>query len=80
MTSLRTLSCQIRPVELIHERDSACSDVIKMLKAQASSPVLTPIPAVKCYSFVRTVGFLETYFGEEVSQWPEPLQKIRVEE
>ena len=33
MTGLRTLSCQIRPVEVIHERDYSSSDVVKMLKA-----------------------------------------------
>lgn len=32
MSVLRTLVCQIRPVEVIHERELAQSDVIRMLK------------------------------------------------
>lgn len=46
----------------------------------ASAPVLTPIPASKCYSFVKTVTLLEKYFGEDLDKWPEPLKKLKAEE
>ena len=77
MTALRTLTCQIRPVEVIHERDYAASDVIKMLKTSESAPVLTPIPANKCYSYVKTLTLLERYFGEDSGSWPQPLQQMK---
>ena len=32
LTSLRTLACQIRPVEIIHEREMVGSDLLNMLK------------------------------------------------
>lgn len=65
MSALRTLVCQIRPVEVIHERELAKSDVVKMLKNQPTTPVLTPMPVQKCYSFVKTCSFIDEYFGED---------------
>lgn len=44
MSALRTLVCQIRPVEVIHEREIANSEAIKMLKNSPTVPVLTPLP------------------------------------
>ena len=61
----------------MHEREFQNSDVIKMLKSQASQPVLTPIVPLKCYSFVKTVVLLETYFGEDTEKWPKPLAQIK---
>ena len=77
MSALRTLICQIRPVEVIHEREIVNSDVIKMLKNSPCAPVFTPLPVQKCYSFVKTCTMIEKYFGENVQEWPEPLRKFK---
>jgi DNA mismatch repair ATPase MutS len=63
MSSLRTLVSQIRPVEVIHENEFSNSEVIKMLKNSPMVPVMSPMPPVKCFSFIRTCTELERYFG-----------------
>ena len=77
MSALRTLICQIRPVEVIFEREMANSEVIKMLKNSPVVPVFTPLTPNKCYSFVKTCTEIERYFGEELNEWPETLRKFR---
>jgi DNA mismatch repair protein MSH6 len=41
LSNLRTLTCQIRPIEVIHERETANSDLIKMLKNSPLVPVFS---------------------------------------
>ena len=59
MSTLRTLVSQIRPVEVIHEREFSNSEVVKMLKNSPVVPAMTPMPPNKCYSFIRTCTALE---------------------
>ena len=80
MSALRTLICQIRPVEVIFEREMVNSEVIKMLKNSPSVPVFTPMPTNKCYSFVKTCTEIERYFSTDTSEWPEPLRRFREQE
>lgn len=80
MSAFRTLICQIRPVEVVYEREMANSEVIKMLKNSPVVPVFTPMSTNKCYSFVKTCTEIERYFGENTDQWPAPLKKFRDEE
>ena len=75
MSSLRTLICQIRPVEVIFEREMQGSDFIKMLKNSPTVPVFTALPTPKCYSFVKTSSRLQKYFGE--SALPAILKKLQ---
>ena len=77
MSALRTLVCQIRPVEVIHEREANDSDMVKMLKNSPSMPVFSALPVHKCFSFVKTCGLIERYFGEDVAEWPEPLRDFK---
>lgn len=77
MSALRTLVCQTRPVEIIHEREITNSEVIKMLKNSPAIPFFTPMPTQKCYSFVKTCTQIERYFGENVEDWPEPLRNFK---
>ena len=65
MSALRTLVCQIRPVEVVHEREMSTSEVIKMLKNSPLPPVFTALPTHKCYSFVKTCSEIERFFGED---------------
>ena len=77
MSTLRTLVSQIRPVEVIHEREFSNSEVIKMLKNSPVVPVFSALPPLKCYSFIRTCTVLEQYFGEDSSKWPPALNKLK---
>ena len=80
MSALRTLVCQIRPVEIIHEREANDSDMVKMLKNYPTIPVFSVLPVHKCYSFVKTCSMIERYFGEDVAEWPEPLRNFKQSE
>ena len=42
--------------------------------------MFTPLPPQRVYSFVKTITMLEQYFGDEVTSWPKPLQRIKFEE
>jgi len=49
-SKLRTLVCQIRPVEVIHEKEFANSDIVKMLRNAPLPPVFSEQPPSKCPS------------------------------
>lgn len=62
LSKLRTLVCQIRPIEVIHEREFGNSEVLKIFKNSATPPVFTAQPPQRCWSFTKTVHSFETYF------------------
>lgn len=78
MSALRTLICQIRPIEVVYEREMKGSLVFKMLKNSPSCPVFTPLPVHKCLSFMKTCRKIEEYFGSDDRKWPETLRKFRL--
>ena len=80
MSALRTLICQIRPVEVVVEREMINSDVVKMLKNSPQVPVFTPMPTQKCYSFIKTCSKIEKYFGVNTDDWPAPLRDFKNDE
>mmetsp|Transcript_23225 Transcript_23225/g.31656 ORF Transcript_23225/g.31656 Transcript_23225/m.31656 type:complete len:96 (-) Transcript_23225:242-529(-) len=69
MSSFRTLICQIRPVEVIFERELSNSDAVKMLKNSPIVPVFNPMPPKHCWSFIKTTMEITSLFGEE-NKWP----------
>jgi DNA mismatch repair ATPase MutS len=79
MSKLRTLVCQIRPIEVLHEREFSNSEVLKMFKNSAYPPVFTALPPQRCWSFTKTVGAYDTYFPN-AREIPAALVKIRDEE
>ena len=80
MSKFRTLVSQIRPVEVVHEREFANSDVVKMLRNSPVVPAMSAMPPNKCFSFIRTCTAIEQYFGEDARKWPEALQTLKDEE
>jgi hypothetical protein len=74
------LVSQIRPVEVIFEREFGSSDALKMIKNSPQVPMMSPLPPNKCYSFVKTCAALEKYFGDDFEKWPAPLRAIKEEE
>jgi DNA mismatch repair ATPase MutS len=53
-SNLRTLISQIRPVEVIYERDSIPSEMIKLLKNQPTPPSFTVYSSEKIMSLAKT--------------------------
>lgn len=66
---LRTLVCQIRPTEVLHERELSNSEVMKMLKNSPAAPVFTLIPPKNCWGLIKTCSHLESYVGR-YKEWP----------
>lgn len=64
LQKFRTLVCQIRPVEIIQERESMNSSVAKMLKNSPIVPTFTNLHPTKCYSVTTTLRKLEDLFKE----------------
>ena len=55
---------QIRPVEVIHEKDIAGeSDLIKMLRNSPIPPVFTSFAMTKCPSSIKTILKIEKIIG-----------------
>ena len=77
--NFRTLICQIRPVEIIQERDLAGSDIAKMLKNSPVLPSFTNLPPSKCYSFTPTCLKIEQLLGQK-EKWPQVLQDLHNED
>ena len=63
MSNFRTLICQIRPVEVIHEREMANSDIIKMLKNTPVVPVFTPMQPKDCWGVIKTFSKIDQYLN-----------------
>lgn len=82
MQSFRTLLSQLRPVEVISERELMNSAVIKMIKNSPVSPTVTHMPPAKCYSTHKTKAELRTrYFaGKPESEWPAVLRDLLKED
>ena len=51
LSYFRTLICQIRPVEIVQEKEQMGSGVVKMLKNSPVIPTFTNINSAKCSSF-----------------------------
>lgn len=49
-TALRTLICQIRPVEVIIENDMQCKEILPLLKIPTIPPIINKIRPRKMYS------------------------------
>ena len=54
LSNFRTLLCQIRPVEVIHEREIMNSELIKMLKNSPIVPVFSPQVPKNCWGVIKT--------------------------
>jgi DNA mismatch repair ATPase MutS len=80
--SFRTLLSQLRPVEVISEKELMNSSVIKMIKNSPVSPTVTHMPPAKCYSTHKTKSELRVkYFAEKSeSEWPEALRELLKED
>jgi hypothetical protein len=69
MSKLRTLVCQIRPIEVLHEREFSNSEALKIFKNSPSPPVLNAQPPQRCWSFAKTVAAFDTFFaGQSVPE------------
>ena len=78
MSNFRTLLCQIRPVEVIHERELQNSDIAKMLKNSPLPPVITVMPPKNSWGVIKTCTNLERYLGQ-FNDWPDQLKYIKAE-
>ena len=67
-------------MEVIIEREMKNSDLVKMLKNSPIVPIFTILPTSKCFSFVKTCTFLENYFGDNMDEWPDVLQKYQLDD
>jgi DNA mismatch repair protein MSH6 len=76
LSNLRTLICQIRPVEVLFERELAESEVIKMLKNTPVVPVFRPLMPKDCWGLIKTLARLEAYFGS-ADKLPPALAELR---
>ena len=77
MSTLRTLVCQIRPVEVIIGSDMRHTNVVKMLKNSPVVPIFNYLPPQKCFGFMKTCTKIENYFGINLEEWPEVLRDFK---
>lgn len=82
LQSFRTLLSQIRPVEVIQERECMSSGIVKMLRNSPIVPTITDIAPNKCYSTHKTKAVLRTKFFDDlhVEKWPKVLQELIAED
>jgi len=64
MSKLRTLVCQIRPVEVLHESEAKNSDLLKILKNSPLPPIFQSMPIQRCWTFSKTAASFEKYFKD----------------
>lgn len=74
LSNFRTLVCQIRPVEVLHEREMANSDIIKMLKNTPSVPVFNPLQPKDCWGVIKTYAKIDTF---SQGGWSDALLKLK---
>jgi len=78
MSKLRTLVCQIRPVEVLHEAEAKNSDLLKILRNSPQPPIFQSMPIQRCWTFSKTVVSFEKYFKD--TSVPEVLLEIKNKE
>jgi len=76
LSNFRTLICQIRPVEVIFEREMQNSEIIKMLKNTPIVPVFTPMQPKDCWGVIKTCTKLDHYL--QADHWPEALNQLKL--
>eukprot|EP00347_Sterkiella_histriomuscorum_P024111 403332270 len=77
-SKMRTLLCQIRPVEVIYDKESISLDVVKMLKEQPLAPDLNSISLrLNNVDFHKGIQIALNLYGPDVNQWPKVLQQFR---
>jgi DNA mismatch repair protein MSH6 len=77
LSNFRTLICQIRPVEVLVERELMSSEVVKMLRNTPIVPVFTPLMPKDCWGVIKTCSKLDTYFSLAKRDWPESLTSLK---
>jgi DNA mismatch repair protein MSH6 len=63
LSNFRTLICQIRPVEVLIERELITSDIVKMLKNTPIVPVFTPMQPKDCWGVIKTCTKLDNFLS-----------------
>jgi DNA mismatch repair protein MSH6 len=53
-STLRTLLCQIRPIEVLHERSFLNTDLLKVLRSAPGAPVFTALLPKCCWGTIKT--------------------------
>ena len=78
MQSFRTLISQIRPVEVVQDRDLVGSSVVKMLKNSHVCPTITSMAPSKIFSAHKTKALLSTKFfaGVPEENWPKVIRDL----
>jgi DNA mismatch repair ATPase MutS len=63
LSNFRTLIYQIRPVEVIHEREFSNSEIIKMMKNSPVVPAFSLMPPKNCWGVIKSCTNFEKYKG-----------------
>ncbi|CDW71809.1 domain iii family protein [Stylonychia lemnae] len=69
-SKFRTLLCQIRPREIIFDKENISLDIVKILKEQPLTPDLNNISLQRERLAIK-------YFGNDTQKWPRALQDYR---
>ena len=64
LSLLRTICSQIRPVEVLIEREMRDSEILKLVRNQPCPPVINLIPSNKCWSKEKTFLYLDRLFDQ----------------
>ncbi|CAI2371577.1 unnamed protein product [Moneuplotes crassus] len=79
-SQFRTLVNQIRPVEVIFDRENTREELINILKNAFLTPIFSTVTPKDCWGIPKTFSAIENYFGEDPKDWPEVLAKAREDE
>ena len=77
-SKLKALLCQLRPKEIIIDKDYISLEMIKIIKSQPLTPDICPVCIQKDkLSSQRGLTLAVKYFGTDHTQWPDSLQVLR---
>ena len=76
----RTIINQIRPVEVIFDRENTQEELVNILKNAALCPIFSTVSPKDCWGIPMTLSAIMNYFGENSEEWPKIIIKARDDE
>ncbi|CAI2370987.1 unnamed protein product [Moneuplotes crassus] len=72
----RMLCSQLRPIEIIYDKDKHYQELIRILDNSPNPPAKSDLPSFLCGNSFACLTKLEKYFSMDKSKWPKSLIEI----
>jgi DNA mismatch repair protein MSH6 len=76
LNKFRTLCSQLRPIEIIYNKDKQNPELVKILENSPSPPAKSDLPSILWGNAFDCLTKLDKYFTVDKSKWPKTLVEV----